>query len=116
MTETYTHNASHGVFHWDPPLKRYAGIARLHPATLFVDRDASNERLCFLQDLFGDILDVRRGGVDFCRCGLTRKLIMLRGLESFFLDFHDAPDFVRTLMGFLRLFDMFAWAAWSGRI
>jgi hypothetical protein len=102
MAETYTHTAARGVFHWDPPLKRRADIDRLHRAELQVDRAASDERLSFLQELFGDILEVRRAGVGFCRCGLTRKLIMLRGLDTFLLDLYDAPDFVRALMGFLR--------------
>jgi hypothetical protein len=74
----------------------------LHPARLSVDRLESEARLAFFQDLFGGILDVSPAGVSFVRCGLTRKLVALRGLDSFLLDLYDAPGFVRDLMAFLR--------------
>jgi hypothetical protein len=87
---------------WDPPLKEYADIAKLRPASLGVDREAGADRLAFHRELFGDILAVRPAGVSFFRCGLTRKLIVLRGLERFLFDLHDAPAFVHELMTFLR--------------
>ena len=102
VAETYTHTEARGVFGWDPPLKAWSDIERLRPARLTVDRAASDTWLSFFQELFGDILDVHRGGVGFCRCGLTRKLIMLRGLEAFLLDLYDAPGFAHQLMAFLR--------------
>jgi hypothetical protein len=100
--ETYTYTQARGVFHWDPPIKEYADFKKLHPATWEVDRKAGDESLAFHQALLGDILNVRRGGVNFCRCGLTRKLIMLRGLDTWMLDLYDAPQFVHELSAFLR--------------
>jgi len=87
---------------WDPALKTHADLARLHPAKLTVDRAAGAERLSVHQELFADILAVRAVGVSAVRCGLTRKLIVLRGLEPFLLDLHEAPAFVHELMSFLR--------------
>jgi len=91
-----------GGFRWDPPIKTYGNLAKLHPAEIEVDREATGRRLESLQELFGDILDVRQGGVGFCRVKLTRNLILLRGLEQFMVDMYDAPQFVHELMGFLR--------------
>jgi hypothetical protein len=87
---------------WDPPLRAPADFARLRPAVLSVDRAAGAARLALHQELLGDFLAVRAAGVSAVRCGLTRKLIVLRGLEPFLLDLHDAPGFVRELMSFLR--------------
>ena len=102
VAETYTRTESRGAFGWDPPLKAYGDARKLRAAEIRVDREASAERMAFFQDLLGDILEVRQGGVNGCRCGLTRKLIMLRGLGAFLLDLYDAPAFVHELMGFLR--------------
>jgi hypothetical protein len=87
---------------WDPPLETHADLARLHPATFSVDRSAGAARLAVHHELLGDILAVRPAGVSAVRCGLTRKLIVLRGLEPFLSDLHDAPGFVHELMSFLR--------------
>jgi hypothetical protein len=101
VTDTTERTAARGL-RWDPPLKIPADAARLRPAALSVDRVESAVRLSFFQDLFDGILDVRAAGVSFVRCGLTRKLIVLRGLEPFLLDLHEEPSFVHELMSFLR--------------
>ncbi len=101
VADTTERTAARGL-RWDPPLKEYADIGKLRPATFEVDHREGAERIAFQQELFDGILSVRPAGVSFCRCGLTRKLIVLRGLEPFLLDLHDAPGFVRDLMSFLR--------------
>jgi hypothetical protein len=90
------------VFHWDPPIQSPADLDKLRPRTIEIDPEASQERLELAQDILGDILDVRQVGVAFCRCGLTRQLIMLRGLDAMMLDMYDDPPFLHALMAFLR--------------
>jgi hypothetical protein len=102
LSETYEYTEARSVFHWDPPIKTAKDMARLHPRTLAVDREASAQALNWHQELLGDILSVRRGGVNHCRCGLTRQLIMLRGLEQMMMDMYDNPALLHELMGFLR--------------
>ena len=102
LQETYTRTEARGVFHWDPPIKELSDIKKLHPAELSVDRESSRKNLEYNQDLFGDIMNVYRSGVTFCRCGLTRKLIMLRGLDTMMMDMYDNPQFMHDLMAFLR--------------
>jgi hypothetical protein len=102
LAETQVRTEARGAFGWDPPIKSRSDSVGLHPAQMAVDRGASRQRLAFFEELFGDLLRVGLHGVAACRCGLTRKLIMLRGLNAFLLDLYDAPDFVRELMSFLR--------------
>ncbi len=102
VEEKTIRSEARGAFRWDPPLKVPADIAKLRPARLSVDREQSAQRLAFFQELFGDTLSVAPAGVRFCRCGLTRKLIMLRGLDTFLLDLYDEPGLVHDLMAFLR--------------
>lgn len=102
LKETYAYTEARGVFHWDPPIKEFTDIKKLRPTALAVHRDESQRQLDFCRELLGDLLDVRMTGVSGCRCGLTRKFIMLRGLDHFLMDLYDAPDFVHELMAFLR--------------
>ena len=101
LKEIYDRRNS-GGFSWDPPIKEYSDLEKLEPSVIEVDREASDRTLELCQDLMGDALDVRRGGVDFFRAKLTRRLILLRGLQQFMLDLYDAPEFVHDLMGFLQ--------------
>lgn len=100
--ETYTHTEARSVFRWDPPIKEAADFAKLHPRTIVVDRQASRELLARAQEALGDILNVRQTGVNHCRCGLSRQLIMLRGLEQMMMDMYDNPGLLHDMMGFLR--------------
>ena len=101
VKEVYTRRDS-GGFAWDPPIKKYTDIKKLKPSVIEVDREASDGRMEHMQELFGDILHVQRGGIDFFRAKLTRRLILLRGFNQFLLDLYDAPEFVHEIIGFLR--------------
>ena len=101
VKESYTTSES-GGFRWDPPIKKYSDINKLRPAKLEVNRKQSQQKLEFMQDLIGDILEVRRGGVERVRCKLSRQLIVLRGFEQFMIDLYEAPELVHELMSFLR--------------
>ena len=102
VRETYTYTEARSVFHWDPPIKTANDFAKMHLRTIEIDREASQRNLESAHDLLGDILHIRRTGVSFCRCGLTRQLIMLRGLDQMMLDMYDNPRLLHDMMGFLR--------------
>ena len=102
IRETYTHTEARSVFHWDPPIKTAADMDKLQSRTLTVDRAASADDLAFVQELLGDILNVHRSGINHCRCGLTRQLVMLRGLDQMMLDMYDEPALLHDLISFLR--------------
>ena len=91
-----------GAYHIDPSIKTYDDLKKLHPASIEIDRDETSRRFNVLQEILGDILEVRVQGVDFCRCGLTRVLIHLRGLDQIMYDMYDNPELLHELMAFLR--------------
>ena len=93
---------SDGAYHIEPSVASFADIERLRPAELTIDRALTGERLQAARHILGDILPVTVKGVDTCRCGLTRRLIHMRGLENMYYDMYDSPELVHRLMSFLR--------------
>ena len=91
-----------GAYHIEPTITCEADIDKLHFPKIEIDRAQSAKRLEVLQDAIGDIIDVRLVGMDFCRCGLTRQLVHLRGLTQMMLDYYDEPEIAHRLMAFLR--------------
>ncbi len=74
----------------------------LKPATCRVDRVKTHAWKKFLEDLFGDLLPVRiRSGV-YGNTFLTQRVIVLMGMEAFFLAMYDNPEGVHRLMAYLR--------------
>jgi hypothetical protein len=102
VSETYTYTEARSVFHWDPPIKTPQDLRKLRPRRIRIDREATQRDLIYAQDLLGDILHVRVRGVNHCRCGLSRQLILLRGLEQMMLDMYDNPQLLHDMMAFLR--------------
>ncbi len=77
-------------------------FALLKPANCRVDRERTVAWKAFLEELFGDLLPVRiRSGV-YGSPMLTQRLIMLMGMEAFFLAMYDNPDGIHRLMAYLR--------------
>jgi len=91
-----------GAYHIEPVIKNMDDLAKLHPAKLYVDWEKTEANFNFVSELFGDILDVRKTGMNYCRCGLTRVLIHLRGLDLMMYDMYDEPELLHALMAFLR--------------
>jgi hypothetical protein len=91
-----------GAYHIEPSIKTYADFEKLKPAVIEIDRAATEERLEFAGNLLGDILEVRERGVSSFRCGLTRILIHMRGLDQMMYDVYDNPEFFHEMMSFLR--------------
>ena len=74
----------------------------LKPATCRVDRARTLAWKTFLEDLFGDLLPVRiRSGI-YANTMLTQQVIILMGMEQFFMALYDTPDAVHRLMAYLR--------------
>lgn len=90
-----------GAYHIEPVIKSYKDIEQLQPVKLSVDRETTKENYEIINDIFGDILNVRIRGVSFYRCKLTRILIHLRGLDQVMFDMYDNPDLFHELMIFL---------------
>ena len=94
--------ANGGAFRLDPPIKDYTDITKLHFPELKIDYEETTRRYDAANDIFGDLLDVRRAGWWWWSLGLTVNLAGLRGLEQIMYDMYDYPDELHGLMAFLR--------------
>ena len=91
-----------GAYRIEPAIRSEADIDKLHFRPIRIDHDATDRAVNRAQDLFGDILDVRKTGKTSWRYGLTRVLIHMRGLDQMMLDMYDNPALLHRLMSFLR--------------
>jgi hypothetical protein len=91
-----------GAFKEDAPLKERADLKKLRVPQLHVDRETSDLWLHMAQDLFGDILEVRRRGNPWNIVGgFPVTAVQLRGMEPLWLDLYDDPEWVKELLRFL---------------
>lgn len=95
--------ANHGAYTWKPPLKDYAkDLQLLKFPEITVDYKMTKDVRQLAESIFGDLLKVRVKGMWWWTLGLTWPLILLRGLETYMLDFYMFPDELHRLMGILR--------------
>ena len=92
-----------GSYHWDPPIKNLdTDLDKLHFRALSVNREKTHVWHAFVEDLFGDILPVRRRGWYWWTTGLTWTAIDLFGMEPMMMAMLDNPNGLHRLMSFLR--------------
>ena len=107
LSETITRSAKRGSFTWQGPIKNEKDIDKLHIRSINIDRQETSHLVELAQDIFGDILEIRvhdslYGGSLWWSCGITEKLIMLRGLEQVMMDMYDNPSLLHRLMRLLQ--------------
>jgi hypothetical protein len=102
LHETRQKSEAHGSYTWDAPVKSPEDLAKLHVQSVEVDHAETARRMDRANDLFGDILRVRRHGMLWWTAGLTQEFVFLRGLEQMMYDMYDHPQFVHDLMALLR--------------
>jgi len=102
MHETQIRTQSSGSYHWDPPLKEYGDLNKLHWPKITVDYQATEKTLELACRTFGDILQVQLKGIWWWTLGMTWTLINLRGLDQFMMDMYDHRDELHQLMSILR--------------
>ncbi|MEN3188843.1 MAG: hypothetical protein ABDK94_08730, partial [Atribacterota bacterium] len=91
-----------GSYRWEPPLRNYREMSKLRFPEIHIDEEASQKILELAQEVFGDILIVRRKTVWWWTLGMTWTLVNLRGLEQMMVDMYDHPQELHELMTFLR--------------
>ncbi len=97
-----TSHSALGAYHVEPALKEKSDLDKLQVPQLVVRRETSNEWLAAAQDIFGDILTVRRRGCFWNIIGgFPVTAIALRGMENLMMDMYDDPSWVRQLIDFL---------------
>ena len=78
-----------GAYLIEPAIMSQEDLAHLHCRPLRIETEAADRSAALAQDLFGDILTVRRTGRMNWRYGLTRPLIHMRGLDQMMLDIYE---------------------------
>jgi len=91
-----------GSFTWNPPIKTYDDVKKLHIRQMQIDRNETLRRVDMAKELFGDILKVRVHGPLWWSLGMTEKLIKLRGLEQVMMDMYDNPQLLHDIMKLLQ--------------
>ena len=102
MHEKIFKTAAHGSYRWEPPLKNYDQLERLHFPRITVDYEATDDLLDLAEKTFADVLDVRLKTMWWWTLGMTWTLINLRGLTQVMMDMYDHPDALHRVMGILR--------------
>jgi len=102
MHENIIGGENGGSFTWEPPLKDYKDLDKLHFPVITIDYERTKAIVHLAQETVGDFLEVRLKCGWWWTLGLTSTLIKLRGLEQFMFDFYDHPDELHRLMAFLR--------------
>ena len=102
MHETRIGGQHGGAYTWDPPLKDYADLPKLHYPEITVDAAATEQRAALAQGILGDLLTVRVKTQWWWTLGMTWTLVNLRGLMQIMYDMVDAPDELHHVMAILR--------------
>lgn len=91
-----------GSYTWIPPLTDWDKLPALKEPVITVDNERSDRLLELVSKTFDGILTVRRHTDWWWSLGMTREVILLRGMQQYFYDLVDYPDEVHRLMSFLR--------------
>lgn len=85
-----------------PCILEYSDIKKMKPPRLTVDHKATDEQYEWVKDLLGDILPVKKGRPYSSAYGwgdsMIDQLVEMRGLEQFYYDIMEEPEFVHELM------------------
>lgn len=89
-----------GAWLFDPVIHEPADLKQLRFPEIAYDEAATQQRLTEVQDLFGDILDVKLKGVAHISYHLMAQYTALRGLEEVMMDMALNPGWVHEAMAF----------------
>jgi hypothetical protein len=95
-------DTTRGAYAIEPFLKERADLRKLRFPEVIYDEPATLAKLAAMQDLFGDILTIKRKGKAHISYHFAAQYLDLRGLELMFSDMVEAPDFVHQAMAFLE--------------
>jgi hypothetical protein len=90
-----------GAYKWDPPIKEYEDLSKLHFPEIRIDMEETNRRLELARDVFDGILKVELKSSFWWSFGLIGELALLRGMDQMMIDMCEAPQEVHRAMNFL---------------
>jgi hypothetical protein len=95
-------DTARGAYAIEPFLKERADLRKLRFPEVIYDEQATAGNLAEMQDLFGDILNVKLKGKAHISYHLAAQYLDLRGLELMFTDMVEAPGFIHETLSFLE--------------
>ncbi len=88
---------------WEAPIKDLEeDFHKLKHRTFTVDKQSTFDEVAYVNDMIGDILDVKIRRSMCWTFGLTADAIDLLGLENFMFAMYDYPEKLHELMAFLK--------------
>jgi hypothetical protein len=90
-----------GAWGFEPVLRSRADAKKLRFPQLIYDERASLENVARVQDLFGDILEVKPAGIKHLSYHLMAQLTLWLGFNEMMLALVEQPEFVHEIMRFL---------------
>ncbi len=90
-----------GAWIFDPVIHKPADLKQLRYPEITYDEAETQSRLNLMQDLFGDILDVRLKGIAHISYHLMQQYTYLRGLAQTMMDMVLNPGWLHDAMTFL---------------
>lgn len=91
-----------GSWTFDPVIKDRSDLEKLKHPKVTYHEEQTKKNLEKIQDLFGDILDVKLSGIRYISFHLTSIYCRLRGLEQVMWDMYDNPEMLHEAMSFLE--------------
>ena len=102
MREKIIGGGDNGAYGWEPPLRDYAGMDKLHFSQITVDQMKTDQLAALANETFDGLLEVRLEGCWWWSFGMTSDLIYIVGAEKIMTDMYDEPENLHHLMAFLR--------------
>ena len=95
---TRTENANSMGFHIEPVVEDLSEeLEKLRGGNYGVDREKTLQRVTMIQELLGDILPVRMV-MPSLTGAITNPLVLLMGMENYYLSMYDCPDELHQVM------------------
>jgi len=100
--QTHPSTEARGAWAFSPVINTLADLNKLKYPEISYDEQATAQQLAAMQELFGDILDVKLKGISHISFHLMSTYTRLRGLEETMLDMYEEPQMLHDAMAFLE--------------
>lgn len=87
-----------GSYHIDPVLVELSDAKKLQIPEAIVNWEKTERHQEVMQDLLGDLLQVRRSSANCRHIAPLDEYALLRGIDNMFLDLMDEPEFVHEVV------------------
>ncbi len=83
-------------------LKEEEDIEKLKKPRFIYDDEASKKNLGLIQDVIGDLIEVKLYGYIVPDTSLLRQFIEMRGADQIFYDLYDRPEWIHDVLTFMK--------------